>query len=46
MRGRLNAHLSTHSIADCPQAEACVCLLPGIKQLLADKGYDLFEPQP
>jgi transposase len=26
--------------ADCVMAEECVSLIPGIKQLLADKGYD------
>ena len=32
--------LTPGNTADCSQAEACVSLLPGIKQLLADKGYD------
>ena len=26
--------------ADCVMAEACVSLIPGVSQLLADKGYD------
>jgi transposase len=32
--------LTPGNTADCTQAEACVSLIPGIKQLLADKGYD------
>ena len=32
--------LTPGNIADCVMAEECVSLIPGIKQLLADKGYD------
>ena len=32
--------LTPGNTADCVVAEACVSLLPGIAQLLADKGYD------
>jgi transposase len=28
------------NIADCVMAQECVSLIPGIKELLADKGYD------
>jgi transposase len=32
--------LTPGNTADCVMAEECVSLIPGIKQLLADKGYD------
>jgi transposase len=32
--------LTPGNIADCVMAEECVSLIPGIKELLADKGYD------
>ncbi|WP_085938765.1 IS5 family transposase [Beijerinckia indica] len=32
--------LTPGNTADCVMAEACVSLVPGIKELLADKGYD------
>jgi transposase len=32
--------LTPGNTADCVMAEECVSLLPGIKELLADKGYD------
>lgn len=32
--------LTPGNVADCSMAEACVSLIPGINQLLADKGYD------
>jgi transposase len=32
--------LTPGNTADCTMAEDCVSLIPGIKELLADKGYD------
>ena len=32
--------LTPGNTADCVMAEECVSLIPGVKQLLADKGYD------
>ena len=32
--------LTPGNTADCIMAQECVSLIPGIKQLLADKGYD------
>ncbi len=32
--------LTPGNTADCVMAEECVSLIPGIKELLADKGYD------
>jgi transposase len=32
--------LTPGNVADCVMAEECVSLIPGIKELLADKGYD------
>jgi transposase len=32
--------LTPGNAADCTLAEICVSLIPGIKELLADKGYD------
>jgi len=32
--------LTPGNTADCVMAEDCVSLIPGIKELLADKGYD------
>ena len=32
--------LTPGNTADCVMAQECVSLIPGIKQLLADKGYD------
>jgi len=32
--------LTPGNTADCVMAEACVSLIPGVMQLLADKGYD------
>jgi len=32
--------LTAGNIADCVMAEECVSLIPGIQELLADKGYD------
>ncbi len=32
--------LTPGNAADCTLAETCVSLIPGIKELLADKGYD------
>jgi transposase len=32
--------LTPGNTADCVMAEECISLIPGIKQLLADKGYD------
>jgi transposase len=32
--------LTPGNTADCVMAEACVSLIPGVTQLLADKGYD------
>ena len=32
--------LTPGNTADCVMAEACVSLIPGITELLADKGYD------
>ncbi len=31
---------SPGNTADCVMAQECVSLIPGIRQLLADKGYD------
>jgi hypothetical protein len=32
--------LTPGNTADCIMAQECVSLIPGIKELLADKGYD------
>ena len=32
--------LTPGNTADCVMAEACVSLIPGVTELLADKGYD------
>lgn len=32
--------LTPGNTADCVMAQECVSLIPGIKELLADKGYD------
>jgi IS5 family transposase len=32
--------LTPGNTADCVMAQDCVSLIPGVKQLLADKGYD------
>jgi transposase len=32
--------LTPGNTADCTMAQECVSLIPGIKELLADKGYD------
>ena len=32
--------LTPGNTADCVMAQVCVSLVPGIKKLLADKGYD------
>ena len=32
--------LTPGNTADCVMAEACISLIPGVTQLLADKGYD------
>jgi IS5 family transposase len=32
--------LTPGNTADCSMAQECVSLIPGIKELLADKGYD------
>jgi hypothetical protein len=33
-------HVAADAVADCVVAETCVSLIPGIAELLADKGYD------
>ncbi len=38
--------LTPGNTADCVMGEECVSLIPGIKQLVADKGYDIVADLP